>query len=94
MKAKIEELSGRKYYGTNVEIFDGFGLSVGFVVIWLNPTDATDYIASERELEGWNKFQLSENPDVPPDPYEYCDNHYETTMAYEVAKKLEEAING
>jgi len=81
MRAKIRELEG-KYYGTQVEIFDDMGTSAGFVVIWLNPTTQQGWLASEREIASLENGE----------EFEYCDIHYETSLSYEVARKIEEAF--
>jgi hypothetical protein len=93
VKAKLLDLEG-KYYGTRVEVFDKTGDSAGWVVIWLNPTDESEYAPSRREIEQYMGDEWGHPTfEEAKAEYEICDSHYETQLAYDVATKLVEAIN-
>lgn len=79
MKAELLELGDRKYYGTEIEVFDDDGNSVGYFEIWLAPTREKDYVASERQ---------------GGEEYEICDSHYESALTFRIANRIVEAING
>ena len=93
MKAKLVDLRG-KYYGTEVDILDDEGDSMGHVVIWLTPHSKNDYQPSRREIESYMGDEWG-NPtfEEAKADYEVCDNHYECQLAFNVATKLVEAIN-
>lgn len=107
MRAELQPLTGRKYYGTEVSITDDdwgnfHGRSYdGFVSIWV----MGNYEPSRRELEGyekrdgkWMRWEPEEEYKGRIYPgewveYEISDSHYETETSLEIAELLVEAIN-
>ncbi len=78
MKAKLEPLKG-KYYSTVIAIYDKNDHFVGTVEVGLTPFLPADYEPSDRS--GMDAQDIS-------------DNHYECSMALEIANKIVAAING
>jgi hypothetical protein len=82
LRAEIEPLDGRKYYGSSVALKDASGETKDAVVVWV----MGDYTPSERELEAWDEEEYG--------PYEVCDSHFESALGYEICQAIVKAING
>lgn len=86
----------RKYYGTEINLETDDGSTSGFNV-WVNSL-SPDYAPSEREYDfkgADGKYYIRDEEDhTYVYEYEISDDHYETQTAYDICKKIVEALDG
>lgn len=95
MKLELKERGSRKYYGTEIEVYDDDNNSVGYFQVWLNPKREEDYKPSEREVEEHHTQSSEDDPEynAADNPFEICDNHYESELTYRLCRRLVDAVN-
>ncbi len=92
IKAEIMPIDS-KYYGTKIQLTSQNGVKA-YVIVWINSI-SSNYFPSEREYDfiGQDgKAYILEDGEAWE--YEICDDHMETQAAYDICKKIVEAING
>jgi len=89
MKAEIEPLDDRKYYGTEVSIADDTDAALGFVTIWIGGT----HNPSHRELARLKRHNGDSEPTQEDIDEWCCDSHYETETSLHIAELLVLAVN-
>lgn len=94
MKIKAEILpNDRKYYGTVIKLTNEEGREA-HIEVWIN--GISNYLPSKREVDfiGEDGKPYIRDEDGEVFEYEICDDHYETQTAFDICKKIVEALNG
>ena len=88
IKAELEPLTHRKYYGTTINLFNTLDGRKAYFSIWIN--NLGDYSPSKRELQLYG--QPGEN-EPRREEVEICDDHYESAFTLQIAEVIVVAIN-